>query len=73
MQGNVALLEDGSDCYAERLAAVVALVDAGSGALAVELADPVQTSATRTYRTARPKDCFHELVSFGFIVEVRMG
>ena len=49
-------LHDRADSDGERLAAVLALVDAGAGALASQLGDAVAHDATaRAHRTLRPK------------------
>jgi len=41
----MAVLEDGADLHGEGLAAVLALVDADAGAFALELGDPIQSTA----------------------------
>src|SRR5712671_4184190 len=63
-------LHDGPDCNAERLAAVLALVDAGARALALQLGDPIASdAAARTMRTERPEQPFQVLTSRVVIME----
>ena len=70
---DMAGLEDGPDLHGEGLAAVVALVDADPGALALHLAILLHPATVRAYRTARPDAGFHEGVGGFLVVEVRGG
>ena len=66
----MASFEDGPDLDRERLPAVVALVRADPRGLALHLGNAIVSLAVRTYRAMIPDACFHEFVSFGFVVEV---
>ena len=63
-------LHDGADRDGERLAAVLALVDAWASALALQFSDTVaHDAAARAYRTLRPKEAFQMLAGLLVIVE----
>jgi hypothetical protein len=72
-QRDLAALHDGTNGDGERLAAVLALVDAGAGALALQLGDAIFHDATaRAYRAIRPQDAFQVLTSLVVVVVDRM-
>jgi hypothetical protein len=56
---NVAVLKHGSDLHAERLAALVALINAWTGALALKLTDAIRAAAMRADRAVRPHAGFN--------------
>jgi hypothetical protein len=65
----MAALKDSANGHRERLAAVLALVDAGARALASQLRDPVaHDAAARARRTLRPQQAFQMLAGFRFVV-----
>jgi hypothetical protein len=66
---NVAVLEYGADLHGEGLAALVALVNAYAGALALELANAVHAAAVRADRAFRPYAGFNPSVSCVFVLE----
>jgi hypothetical protein len=66
---HMASLENGPDFHAERLAAVVALIDANAGALAAHLGNAIDCAAMRANRTVRPQAGFNPGVSSGFAME----
>src|SRR3954463_1036840 len=66
---NVARLEHGSDLHGKGLAALVALVGADPGALALHLGNALDAAAMRTDGAVRPNAGFHPLVGGGFVVE----
>jgi hypothetical protein len=66
---NVAVLKHGSDLHAERLAALVALINAWTGALALKLTDAIRAAAMRADRAVRPHAGFNPGVSGGFVLE----
>lgn len=67
-------LHDRADGHAERLAAVLALVDAGTRALAGELRDPIaHDAAARANRTLRPQQTFKMRASCIVVVENRIS
>lgn len=68
---NLAVLEDGPDSHGERLAALVALIDAKAGAIAIQLADALHSAAARARSTIRPYARFNEGERSFFVVEVR--
>jgi hypothetical protein len=68
---DVAGLEDGPDLYGEGLTAVVALIDADAGALALQLGDPVQTAALGADRAMRPDARLNVGVGGFLVVKVR--
>ena len=66
----MAVFEDGADFDGERLAAVLALVSADAGGLALELRHTVMRSAAlRADWTIGPKPSFDPFVGFFFVVE----
>lgn len=73
MQLDVARFEDGANLNGERFAAVVALVHAYSGALALQLAAAINGAAVRTNATVWPNTRFDEIICGLFVVEVWFG
>ena len=73
VQRDVASLEDGAHGHAERLAALVALVEADAGALALHLGDALNAAAMRADRAFRPQAAFDESISRFLVVEVLGG
>jgi hypothetical protein len=70
----VRTLHNGSDRHRERLAAILALVDAGASALALQLGDPIPAhSATRAEGAEGPKYLFEMLARGIVIVEHRIA
>lgn len=67
--GNVARLEDGPHLHGERLAALVALVDAYPCAGALQLANALYTTAVRTDWTTWPQLTLHVLIRSFLVVE----
>jgi len=59
----VAILEDGADLHSERLAAILALVDAYAGAFAAELGAAVAGVAAGADGTVRPKMRFDPIIA----------
>src|SRR5262249_11359375 len=66
---NMAILEYGSNLYSERLAALIALVDARTGALALQLAYAIDAATVGANRAIRPHAGFNPRVSCGFVLE----
>jgi hypothetical protein len=66
---DVTILEYGSDLHGEGLAALIALVDAYTGALALQLADAIGAAAVWANRAVRPHAGFNPSVSCGFVLE----
>jgi hypothetical protein len=70
MQLYVAGLEDGPDLDRKGLAALVALVRADTGALALQFATSVHDPAVWTYAAIRPNAGLYKLIGRLLIVEV---
>jgi hypothetical protein len=70
---DVAVLEDRADLDREGLVAVVALLDADAGALALQRLDAVRGSAMRADRTIRPEPSLDPLICGVFVVEAGMA
>ena len=71
-QGNVATLHDGVHGHRERLAAVLAFVDAGTGALALQFGDAlISYAAAGAHWTIRPKQTFQMLAGRVIVVKNR--
>ena len=70
MHFNMAGLENGSNLYGERLAALVAFVSTDPGGLAAHLRNALHAAAMGADRTVRPYVGFYPCVGGGFIVEV---
>lgn len=68
---DMAGLEDGSDLYGKWLAAVLALVHADAGALALHLAILLDATTVRANRTTRPDTGFRESIGGYAVMEVR--
>jgi len=74
VQLDVAVIHDRADRHGERLAAVLALVDARTGAFALQLGNPIlHDAAARTDRALRPEHGFKVFASHVVIVEHRAG
>lgn len=73
VQLHMAGFKDGADFDGEGLAALVALVSANAGALALHLGNALDTAAMRANRTVRPNPGFHKPIGGGFIVKVAVG
>ncbi len=71
MQRNVAALEHSTHANGERLAALVALVEALAGGLAMHLADALHTAAVRAHGAFRPNPRFDVCEGRIFVVEMR--
>ena len=67
---DMAGLETRPDRSTERLAALIALVDANPGALAMKLPDPLYADAVRAHGPVRPEAAFDVGIGGVFIVEV---
>src|ERR1700688_4055056 len=67
---NMAGLEYGPDLHSEGFAALVALVGADTGGLALHWANPINPAAMRAHRALRPYAGFYPSVSGCFIVKV---
>jgi len=67
---DVAGLEDGPDLHGEGPPAPIALVDAGTGALALELANALVRAATRAHGTVRPNALLYEAIGRSLIMEM---
>ena len=65
----MAILENGPDLDGELFPALIALVDADWGALALHLGNALNTAAMRADRTIGPKAGFDPLVGRSFVVE----
>ena len=66
---HMASLKHGAYFYAERLTALVALIDADTGAFAAHLGNAIDCAAVRTSRAGRPQSGFYPGVSSGFAME----
>jgi hypothetical protein len=66
---HMARLKDGPNFYGERLAALVALVGANTGALAAHLRNSIDCAAVWASRAVRPQSGFNPTVSSGFAME----
>src|SRR3569623_1828993 len=73
VHGDVRGFKDGADLHGEGLTALVALVSANAGRLALHLADALHTPAMRADRTVRPDARLDISVGGFFVVEVRCG
>jgi hypothetical protein len=73
VQRQVAILKDRANADSERLAAGVALAQAGPGGLAVQAADALPLAAMGADRATRPQVAFDILESGVFILELRGG
>ena len=73
MHRDMAGLEHGPDLHGEGLAALVALVDADPGALALHLADAVHAAAMRADRAVRPDARLDPIVGGLLVVKVLGG
>jgi hypothetical protein len=62
-------LENGSDLDSKRLPALVALIDANAGALALHLANPLNPAAMWAHRAFRPNAGFYPSISGCFILK----
>jgi hypothetical protein len=71
MQLHMAALEESSDANGERLAALVALIKAGAGALALHLRDAFHAAAVRANRAFRPQSRLNVGKCLFFVVKMR--
>jgi hypothetical protein len=67
--GDMAVLEDGPDLHGEGLAAVLALVGANAGGLALQLGHALAPMAAGALRTMRPQMGFHPVVGGLFVLK----
>ena len=75
IESDFAVLEDRADSHREGFGALVALVDAGAGGLALELRDAISViiAAMRADRTVRPMQRFKVLPSLVRVAVNRVG
>lgn len=72
-QRDVAGLENGPNLHSERLAALVALVGADPGTLALHRGNAIYAAAMGTNWTLRPNASLDPAVGSGFVVEMLVG
>ena len=70
---NLAVLKNGADLHGEGLAALVALVRANPGALALHLGNALHAATVRADGAVRPKARLNVSVGRFFVVEMRGG
>ena len=70
MERDLAALEQGAHADSERLAALVALVEAHAGRLALHLADALKAAAMRADWTVRPHSRLNVGKCLFFVVKV---